>query len=328
MLVHIQLNRRPAYIDYSAYRSRLFSVASNNNVEVICLNWAANVSLDESEDPWNAIAGSAWYIAPRGVTPTDADVNRLQRGGMYYSIVGERWHSFYLNYEPHSVLLRKQPVFAAGPQVLAPRIPPQVVARRSWNQQQGAWTSVTANDGFDTFIQQYGPLQAMLSPLCGQDPLAVERALELLEGPQGLVSDWYTLKELSALKVADEESLRRVTVSQKTDLVRQRVTFRRRRARCAQTAATIPEQPLAWPPSIADLSAGFRYRWTSNEPHSNVEPLVGGRPAALVYLGDNPEADTLANIYAKLNRAHKIHASSAAVQAGADPGRVNAFETT
>ena len=318
LLVHIQLNQRPAHIDYSAYRSRLFSVASNNNVEVICLNWAANVLIEESADTWNSIAGSAWYIAPRGVTPTDADVNRLHRGGMYYSIVGERWHSFYLNYAPHSVLLRKQPVFAAGPQVLAPRITPQVVARRAWNQQQGAWTSVTANDGFDTFIQQYGPLQAMLPPLCGQDPLAVERALELLEGPQGLVSDWYTLKELSALKVADEESLRRVTVSQETNPVRQGVIFRQRRARCAQTAATIPEQALAWPTPIADLADGFRYRWTSDEPHSNVEPLVGGRPAALVYLGDNPEADTLANVYAKLNRARRVHASIASVQAGVD----------
>ena len=319
LLVHIQLNRRPAYLDYSAYRSRLFSVASNNNVEVICLNWAANVLLEESANLWNAIAGSAWYIAPRGVTPTDADVNRLHRGGMYYSIVGERWHSFYLNYEPHSVLLRKQPVFAAGPQVLAPRITPQVVARRAWDPQQGEWTPVTADDGFDTFIQQYEPLQEMLPQLCGQDPLVVERALELLEGPEGHVSDWYTLKELSALKVADEESLRRVTVSQETDPVRQGVAFRRRRARCAQTAATIPGQILTWPKPVADLAAGFRYRWTNDEPHSNVEPVGGGRPAALVYLGDNPEADTLANVYAKVNKARRIHASIASVQAGVDP---------
>ena len=163
---------------------------------------------------------------------------------MYYSVVGERWHSFYFNYAPHSVLLRKQPVFAAGHQVLAPRVPPEVVARRAWDPQQGAWTSVTADDGFGTFVQQYGPLQAMLPQLCGQDPLAVERALKLLEGPEGHVSDWYTLKELSALKVADEESLRWVTVSQETNTARQGVTFRRRRARCAQTAAVPPR--ISW----------------------------------------------------------------------------------
>ena len=319
LLVHIQLNQRPGHSDYSAYRSRLFAVASKNNVEVICLNWAANVLIEGSGDTWNSIAGSAWYIAPNGVIPTDADVNRLHREGMYYSIVGERWHSFYLNYAPHSVLLKKQRVFASGPQVVAPRVPPQVIARRAWDRQQGVWTSVTADDGFGTLIQQYGPLQPMLSALCGRDPLAVERALELLEGPEGEPSDWYTLKELFALRVADEESLRRVTVSQETDSARQGVAFRRRRVRCAQTAATLPGQPLVWPTPNADLADGFRYRWTKDEPHSNVEPLVGGRPAALIYLGDNVEADTLENVYTKLKKARRRHAFTTSEQAGVDP---------
>ena len=318
LLIHVQLIQRPAHIDYSAYRSRLFSVASNNNVEIVCLNWAANVSIEGRSGAWNSIAGSAWYIAPHGVMPTDVDFNRLHSGGLYYSIVGERWHSFYLNYAPHSLLLKKQPVFAAGPQVVAPRVPPQVVARRAWDPQQGAWTSVTADDGFGTLIQQYASLQPMLSELCGEDPLALERALELLEGPEGHPSDWHTLKKLSALRVADEESLRRVTVSQETNTARQGVIFRRRRVRCAQTAATIPGQPLVWPTPIADLADGFRYRWTSDEPHSNVEPVVGGRPAAFVYLGDNVEADTLANIYTKLKKARRDHAFTASDQAGAD----------
>ena len=38
----------------------------------------------------------------------------------------------------------------------------------------------------------------------------------------------------------------------------------------------------------------------------------------MVYLGDNPEADTLANVYAKLHKARKIHAFTASVQAGVD----------
>jgi hypothetical protein len=319
LLVHIQLNKRPGYMDYAAYRSRLFSVASNNNVEVICLNWAANVLIEGSAHPWNSIAGSAWYVAPRGVTPTDADVNQLHHDGLYYSVVGERWHAFYLNYAPHSLLLKKQPVFATGPQVLAPRVSPQVVARRVWDPQQGTWTPVTADDGFSTFIQQYVPLPTTLLQLCEQDPLAVERALELLEGPDGQISDWYTLKELHALKVAEEESIRRVTVSQETDNGRHGVAFRRRRARCAQTAATIPGQALSWPTPVSDLAAGYRYRWAQDEPHSNVEPLEGGRPAAFVYLGEDPEEDRLANVYAKLSKARKIQAFTASIQSGIDP---------
>jgi len=319
LLVHIQLTQKPAHVDYAAYRARLFSVASNNNVELVCLNWSRHVLLENSADPWNSIAGSAWYISPRGVTLTDDHVNQLHRDGMYYSIVGERWHCFYFDYAPHSVLLRKQPVFTTGPQVLAARVPPQVVARRAWNPQQGAWAIAPADDGFNAFIQQYDALRLMLPQLCGLDPLAVERALELLEGPNGRVSDWYTLLELSALKVSREESIRRVTVSQETDTARQGVKFRRRRARCAQSAATIPGQPVEWPKPVADLSGGFRFRWSNEEPHCNVEPLAGGIPAALVFLGDNVETDTLENIYAKLKKARSIFAFTVSQQAGIDP---------
>jgi hypothetical protein len=319
LLVHVQLNQRPGYVDYAAYRSRLFSVASNNNIEVICLNWAANVLLEGSANPWNSIAGSAWYIAPRGVTTTDADVNQLHHDGLYYSVVGERWHAFYLNYAPHSLLLKKQPVVAKGPQVLAQRVAPQVEARRAWNEQEATWTAVAADDGFGTFVQAYAPLPEALPQMRGRDPLAVERALELLEGAVGSADEWYTLKELGALKVADEESIRLVTVSQETDAARPGVAFRRARARRAQTAVTIPGQAMTWPTPLEDLAAGFRYRWVIADPHSNVEPASGGKPAALVYLGENPEADTLANVYAKLSKARKGHACITSVNAGLDP---------
>ena len=186
LLVHVQLAQKPAHIDYAAYRSRLFSVATNNCVEVICLNWAANVLLEENTDPWNTIAGSGWYTSPRGFTPTDTDVNLLHQGGMYYSIVGKRWHCFFLDYAPHSVLLRKQPVFSAGPQAVAPRLPPQVIDRRAWDPKEAAWTTASADDGFSAFVRHYGVLQTMLPQLCLQDPLAIERALELLEGTIGI----------------------------------------------------------------------------------------------------------------------------------------------
>jgi hypothetical protein len=238
---------------------------------------------------------------------------------MYYRVVAGRWHVFYLNYSPHSLLLRKQRVFATGPQVLVQAIPPVVVARRSWNEQRGTWTAAIADDGFGGFIQQYGPLPATLPQLCMQNPLAVERALELLEGPQAGVSDWYDLKHLSALRVAEEESIRRVTVSQESDQGRQGVVFRRARARRAQTAATVPDQAVTWPKSVNDLAAGFRYRWTESDPHSNVEPLAGGQPAAFVYLGEDPEADSVANMYARIRRARQLHAATEAVNAGIDP---------
>jgi hypothetical protein len=278
----------------------------------LCLNWCGNVQLENGVAPWNTIAGSAWYIAPSKLEVTDDEVNTLHRDGVYYSIAGKRWHVFYLNYAAHSLLLRKQRVFVSGPQAVAPKGPPLVAARKVWSPPDGSWIVRSADDGFTTFLQPFPSLSAALPLLCQQSPLAVERALELLEGPEGNVTTWYTLAELQALKVADEESIRRVTVSQETDNARAGVKLRRQRTRLAETALIIPAANVQWPAWVEDLSAGFRYRWTATRPHDNVESLNGGEPAALVYLGENPEDDWIGNVHARLSRARIRHVASQA----------------
>ena len=310
LLLHVQLNKNPANPVYSAYRSRLYAVASNNSAEVLCLNWSAGVRIEGMPNPWNEIAGSAWYVSPRSDPVDDADVNRLHHDGVYYCLVDKRWHGFYLNYSPHFIVIEMQRVFSTGPQVLAPRLAPHVVARCEWNEPNGSWTDVNANDGFDAFLQGYAPLNASLPQMRQRDPLAVERAMELLEGTDGGPSDWYALKQLQALRVADEESLRRVTVSQETNRFRAGVRFRRERTRRAMIAIGVPGQPMRWPRGAADLASGFTYRWAAAEPHCNVEPLNGnGGPATLVFLGDEPDQDALSSVYAKLSKALRADAA-------------------
>jgi hypothetical protein len=310
LLLHVQLNKNPGNPVYSAYRSRLYAVAGNNNAEVVCLNWSVGVRIEGMEDSWNEIAGSGWYVSPRSDPVEDADVNRLHHGGVYYSLVEKRWHGFYLNYSPHFIVIEKQRVFSTGPQVLAPRLAPHVIARCVWNGQTRSWAAARADDGFGVFLRGYTPLNATLPTMCQQDPLAVERAMELLEGTDGGPSDWYALKNLQALKVADEESLRRVTVSQETDRFRAGVKFRRERARKAMIAVRIPGQAMHWPGGAADLEGGFRYRWIAAEPHCNVEPLNGtSGPATFVFLGDEPDQDALSSVYAKLSKALRAHAA-------------------
>jgi predicted amidohydrolase len=310
LLLHVQLNKNPANPVYSAYRSRFYAVAGNNNAEVVCLNWSAGVRIEGMAGPWNEIAGSGWYVSPKSNPVDDADVNRLHHDGVYYSLVEKRWHGFYLNYSAHFIVIEKQRVFSTGPQVLAPRLAPHVIARCAWNEQTKVWATSTADDGFGAFLQGYQPLDATLPTMCRQDPLAVERAMELLEGTDGSPSDWYALKQLRALRVADEESLRRVTVSQETDRFRAGVGFRRERARKAMIAVGIPGQPMRWPGGATDLANGFRYRWAAAEPHCNVEPLNGtSGPATFVFLGDEPDQDALSSVYAKLSKALRADAA-------------------
>jgi hypothetical protein len=310
LLLHVQLNKHPGNPVYSAYRSRLYAVASDNNAEVLCLNWSVGVRIEGVADPWNEIANSGWYVSPRGGRVRDADVNELHQDGVYYSLVDKRWHGFFLNYSPHFIVVEKQRVFSTGPQVLAPRLAPHVVARCAWNEQNSSWSDATADDGFEAFLQGYVPLAGTLPQMPQQDPLAVERAMELLEGTDGSTLDWYSLKELKALRVADEESLRRVTVSQETNRLRAGVSFRRDRARKALAAIHVPGQPMRWPRGADDLANGFRYRWTSAEPHCNVEPLNGNRgPATLVFLGDEPDQDALSSVFDKLSKALRTEAA-------------------
>jgi hypothetical protein len=164
LLLHIQLNQRPGHVDYAAYRHRLFSVASNSNVEVVCLNWAAKLQIEgNGAAPWNAVSGSSWYVSPSGVEVMDSDVDALHRAGVYYSVVGQRWHGFYLNYDAHSILLQKQHVFATGAQALVQRVAPHVVERRHWDQVTSTWTVATADDGFGMFLRPYAQLVDCIS---------------------------------------------------------------------------------------------------------------------------------------------------------------------
>ena len=306
LLLHIQLNKTPGHDAYAAYRHRLFEIASNSRVELVCLNWAAGVVSDNKR--WNDIAGSVWYLAPHRGLPRDNEIDALHEHGVYYSLVDKRWHGFYLNYAPHALLLRTNSVFVQGPQVLAQHTAPQVIERLDWDPASQSWLPVPANDGFAALVRAYPPLDASLPTLCGTSSLAVERALELLAGPPGQSTNWHAVSELESLRVGKQESLKCVTVSQEDNPTREGVAFRRGRARLAQVAITLSDTELEWLPSVSDLSEGFEFSWNSTSPHRNVVAATGdGLPATLLYLGDNPEITTIKKMYAKLANALIYH---------------------
>lgn len=310
LLLHIQLNKAPAHRVYAAYRARFCAVATANNAEILCVNWSAGVRFEGSAAAFNEIAGSAWYVSPRAGQVSDEDVNDQHHQGIYYSLLDKRWHVFYLNYSAHLVVIEKQPVYATGPQVLAPRLAPKLRARCAWIEEARQWGPVLADDGFDAFIADFGPLAETLPALRRENPLAVERALELLGGTDGSPSDWYALKHLRSVHVADEESMRRLTVCQETNRNRAGVFYRRERMKKARVAIQLPDGTLNWPKGAVDLSGGYVFRWHAERPHCNIEPLAGsGEPATLVLLGDEPGADELSNVFAKLSRSLRTEAA-------------------
>ncbi|WP_129127644.1 hypothetical protein [Geomonas oryzae] len=306
LILHIQLNQKPGHQDYTSYRTHLFSVGSRSNTEVLCVNWARGVKWKEEngeEHDWRDIGGSAWYLPLPKFNATDQDIDACHKQGLYHSFIGKHWHGFFLNYSPHLALIRKQKVFSAERQALVQPIAPEVLARLRWDIAASEWVTEAPDDGFIKAVNDYADLLGPLPPLCQASPLAVERALELLEGPDGNMVSWYKASELQALTVDSEESIRRVTVHQESDLRRAGVKFRRRRLRHAQTAISLTRQSVPWPPAVLDLAQGFRFTWLRTEPHRNVESLHGAGLATLVYLGEDPEMYLIETIYAKISKA-------------------------
>lgn len=322
LLIHIQLNPKPAHTDYAAYRSRLCSVGTNSHVELLCLNWAKSIQEVKGAGrhvDWNNVAGSAWYAPPAKFGADDGLIDSLHRGGLYYCLLAQRWHAFFLNYEGQIIQLQKQKLLFPGEQALAPKNFVAVEERWSWNSGSNSWDyGAVADDGFAEALAGYHAISEHLHLASQSSPLAVERAIEILMGPRGTPASWYTVKELDAVHLdKDEESIRRVTVHQDPDITRPGSSYRLQRLQRAHDAIGLAHNDVPWPPPVQDLANGFKLSWKRNAPHHNVEPNTGGRgPAALVYLSDQANSSAVESTYQKLRQGIITYAVNEAIEAG------------
>jgi len=292
LLLHIQLNQKPADDNYARYRAHLIAVGSRSHVELLCLNWAAPVR-ERNENGelvnWQNNSGSALYVPRDGYRPEDGHVVTLHRAGMYYCLSDKkaRWHTFYLNCAAHALLLQKEKVTYQGPVALEPQFCLNVSGRWRWN---GEWVEdSTPDDGFAGALAPYAALPAPLQGLVAHCPLAVERTLEMLTVPEDKTSDWHTLGRLGAVHVARPESIRRVTVEQEPDPESNGRVFRKLRLERAQAAITLPGAGVPWPGGVAELEQGFVFTWTAADPHRNVTATASGKRATVIFLGDESD---------------------------------------
>ena len=322
LLLHIQLNSKPADDNYSRYRARLIQVGSKSRVELLCLNWAAPV-LEKPENGdvknWRNNSGSALYIPPGGYRPNDDHVVTLHRAGVYYCLSDKKagWHTFYMNSSAHALLLQKEKVTYQGPVALEPHFCLNVSGRWRWN---GAWAvDPTPDDGFAGVLAPYAALTVPLQELAAHSPLAVERALELLTVPEDKTSDWYALHVLGAMQVARPESIRRVTVAQEPDPESNGRVFRRLRLERAQAALTLLGTGVPWPGGVAELEQGFAFEWKASDPHRNVTATESGKPATVIFLGDESDDTAVEAAFNFASQHVRRKALINADEAGTDP---------
>ncbi len=307
LLIHIQLNAKPAHRDFSRYRGRLQSIASHKDVELICLNWAGEIvqkTEDGAEKAWKNNAGSGFYIPPRKYRPSQNLIDDAHRKGIYYSLV-DHWHALYLNQEPHAILFQKQKVMMhAEPAATEPVTCVSPMKRWTWCQGQIEFEeSQFPNDGFDRCLEPFSHISDQLETLRGKSPLAVERSLELLVGAPKKPEHWFEVNELSCMRVGEGETIRRVTVNQDNDPDSAGVSFRKSRLQRAEAAATLPGNGVLWPQPLKQLENGFEYTWSAGSPHTNVRACADGSEATLIFLGDEADDDNLRRVYAAMSRA-------------------------
>lgn len=321
MLIHIQLNPKPADTVYSRYRSQLLDIASNSDVELLCLNWAGNIREATSTgkiDEWENNAGSAYYAPPGKFKPQDQIVTDGHMKGFYYSRIGY-WHAFYLDQEPHIIKIQKQKIMAHGaPVMLSPTTFATVANRWTWDSAQASQLNATnAVDGFRALVSQYPNVSAQLMALSAQNPLAVERALEMLVGAPKRPSNWFQIESLESMNVTENENLRRVTVHQDYESGSNGTIFRKQRLQAAETAAILPGNNVPWPPPLKDLENGYTYLWSHSDPYTNISSFNGSR-AGLVYLGEQAIDDDVLRVYKILSEGIYVDATKKAMERNLD----------
>ncbi len=315
LLVHIQINPKPAHEDYAEYRKYLQRIATSAHVEVLCLNWASNIIERKDNNTyvsWKNNAGSAIYVPPSKFYALENLVLDAHRNGLYYSIVG-RWHAFYLNQQPHAIFLQKQKVMTHAELEVGSTISFATVLRRwTWNKVITTLNLETAaNDGFHESISHYTKITDQLRTLSEQSPIFVERALEMLVGAPKKPHSWFEISVLDCMRVGEREALRRVTVNQDNDPISAGLEYRRKRLEFAQTAVALVGQGIDWPYTLRDLEDGFIFTWTPNKPHHNIQALETKQSAGLVFLSEQALDDGIKTIYTILHSSAKRHAEDA-----------------
>lgn len=291
LVVHIQLNPKPRHDQYRLYRDRLLQF-QGDATELICLNWARDVSVwtGNLEDPWHNISASAWYLRPEKFDALDATLRANHRRGLYYTWLQPlRVHALFFNFEPATYQLVATKVAHIGvPAAISRRHGPQLTKMCVWDNAQTAWVEqVEAEDGFSAVVGESGNAQAEIKRIADGNPLEAERVLALCAGKIGYCEDWHGVRQLDSCVIDASEVIRRITFCQDTDPDARE--FRVARLKRCGHLWDILKTDAQLPPALADLKGGFRLKWSPTFPHQNAISATDQR-ATVIYMGEECSA--------------------------------------
>ena len=224
LLVHIQLNQKPFQSNYKTYRTLLFSKGSEDlNKEIICLNWARNVTYDDEHgqsNVFNSYGGSALYSKTNQIVITDERINHNHKKGLYYTSWNDkRSHIYFLNYEELVFLVEstKPSQIDSDPTQMV-RTGPKMLKTYSWNTD---WTEIQiTGDGFLQVCSEIEEVNGDLSCLTGNSNYTeVERIIQLSVGEinTSKKDKWSDILNILSFQISETEINNRNTFTHDPD---------------------------------------------------------------------------------------------------------------
>ena len=216
LIIHIQLNSNPFKDTYKNYRNQVFSKGTKDlNKEMICLNWARNVSYDNEGEKkiFNQFGGSAFYIKSEKLNKDDSRINHNHVLGLYYTNWhGKRAHIYFLNFDEYVFLVEntKPSQMTADPSQYN-RSGPKTLTVFYFNGEAWAKMTMKLPDGFNAIVEELEADGSDLSCISSShEYVDVERIVEFSNGDIQAKPDWFTVENLNTFTIGDPEINNRI----------------------------------------------------------------------------------------------------------------------
>lgn len=303
LLIHIQLNENPQHEGFSEYRAILFKKA-HDETEIICLNWAGDTRINESEKPLgeNNRCGTALY-SKSSKLKTNEDTIRINHSlGMYTTYWKPKFAMAYYCHSAEAILkMRNTNVSqSAMAGAAASRTGPEMIAVYRWTSSMWNEELTFGNNWIREAIDTYSLNFLNLKINGSFDVLNIERFIALSTGHiEG--SEWYLVKNLLFFQTSSNEMINRMTcnLDQSSGAKEFRNTYL---SRAQALGKGIKEKTFPFPEGIISLKddAVLSYNFTLN---ANCNLYSNSRikdSAPVAYIGDWPNEQTPQWIYDKM----------------------------
>jgi hypothetical protein len=299
LILHPQMNLRPFYGAFRGYRGTIYN-RNNNDVEVMCLNWASGFKL--LPDQVSMYGGSCLYMKNTEIDQRDDRINENHKKGLYFTNLEEhRAGNFYLNYlEGISHFRTTKSSQNRGPAAGSKKTGPEMLDYYRWDAQNRNWGPLESVD--DDFTNYCQSIAQDLDPLTS-DALTMldrERLLSLSVGEIGgsekaKKDNWHTPSFLDSFSINENEDINRVTFLQHPcEEAKER---RRRNINKFRSFKSTIITSQNFPLPINDLMSDCEIRYpifdsqARQKYHLNLSSRCGNRHATGLYIGgDTDEA--------------------------------------